>query len=192
MVAKKHQNPSGGLNEAGRKHFKRTEGSNLKRPQRTGSDGRRVSFAARFGGMAGPLKDSKGRPIMNSFDAYRDMHNSEHCELVENKVLKFTKVKDKSLEKHLKVVTKKVGAKLEKISGGFAVSDTDMRGFTAVVDYIFDKSIKKNMLDGGGMSDVTMSNESNNQMWEDAIEENIERGIMRKMRKGRVAKGMPR
>ena len=137
-------------------------------------------------------KDSKGRPIMNSFDAYRDMHNSEHCELVENKVLKFTKVKDKSLEKHLKVVTKKVGAKLEKISGGFAVSDTDMRGFTAVVDYIFDKSIKKNMLDGGGMSDVTMSNESNNQMWEDAIEENIERGIMRKMRKGRVAKGMPR
>ena len=137
-------------------------------------------------------KDSKGRPIMNSFDAYRHMQDSEHCELVEGKVLKFTKVKDKSLEKHLKVVTKKVGAKLEKISGGFAVSDTDMRGFTAVVDYIFDKSIKKNMLDGGGMSDVTMSNESNNQMWEDAIEENIERGIMRKMRKGRVAKGMPR
>ena len=105
-------------------------------------------------------KDSKGRPIMNSFDAYRDMHNSQHCELVENKVLKFTKVKDKSLEKHLKVVTKKVGAKLEKISGGFQVSDTDMRGFTAVVDYIFDKSIKKNMLDGGGMSDVNMVSES--------------------------------
>ena len=105
-------------------------------------------------------KDSKGRPIMNSFDAYRHMQDSEHCELVEGKVLKFTKVKDKSLEKHLKVVTKKVGAKLEKISGGFAVSDTDMRGFTAVVDYIFDKSIKKNMLDGGGMSDVTMANES--------------------------------
>ena len=104
-------------------------------------------------------KDSKGRPIMNSFDAYRDMQNAEHCELIEDKVLKFTKVKDKSLEKHLKVVTKKVGAKLEKISGGFAVSDTDMRGFTAVVDYIFDKSIKKNMLDGGGMSDVNMVSE---------------------------------
>ena len=104
-------------------------------------------------------KDSKGRPIMNSFDAYRDMQNAEHCELVEGKVLKFTKVKDKSLEKHLKVVTKKVGAKLEKISGGFQVSDTDMRGFTAVVDYIFDKSIKKNMLDGGGMSDVNMVSE---------------------------------
>ncbi len=41
---------------------------------------------------------------MNSFDAYRDMQNAEHCELVEGKVLKFTKVKDKSLEKHLKVV----------------------------------------------------------------------------------------
>ena len=105
-------------------------------------------------------KDAQGRPIMNSFDAYRDMNNSEHCELVEGKVLKFTKVKDKSLEKHLKVVTKKVGAKLEKISGGFQVSDTDMRGFTAVVDYIFDKSIKKNMLDGGGMSDVNMVSEN--------------------------------
>ena len=32
MVAKKYQNPSGGLNEAGRKYFKRTTGANLKRP----------------------------------------------------------------------------------------------------------------------------------------------------------------
>ena len=62
MVAKKYQNPKGGLNEAGRKYFKRTEGSNLKAPQKTGTDGRRVSFAARFGGMDGPLKDDKGRP----------------------------------------------------------------------------------------------------------------------------------
>ena len=29
MVAKKFQNPKGGLNEAGRKHFKRKEGSNF-------------------------------------------------------------------------------------------------------------------------------------------------------------------
>ena len=32
MVAKRFQNPSGGLNEAGRKHFKKTEGANLKPP----------------------------------------------------------------------------------------------------------------------------------------------------------------
>ena len=32
MVAKKYQNPSGGLNEAGRRYFKRTTGANLKRP----------------------------------------------------------------------------------------------------------------------------------------------------------------
>jgi hypothetical protein len=62
MVAKKYQNPKGGLNERGRKYFKRTEGSNLKRPQKKGTDGRRVSFAARFSGMKGPMKDSKGRP----------------------------------------------------------------------------------------------------------------------------------
>ena len=62
MVAKRFQNPEGGLNEAGRKHFKRTEGANLKKPQKTGTDGRRVSFAARFAGMKGPMKDEKGRP----------------------------------------------------------------------------------------------------------------------------------
>lgn len=60
--SKEHQNPSGGLNEKGREYFNRTEGSNLKRPQKTGTDGRRVSFAARFSGMKGPMKDSKGRP----------------------------------------------------------------------------------------------------------------------------------
>jgi|TARA_E500000318_G_scaffold107812_1_gene117644 hypothetical protein len=62
MVAKRFQNPSGGLNEAGRRHFKKKEGSNLKRPQKSGKDGRRVSFAARFAGMSGPMKDKKGRP----------------------------------------------------------------------------------------------------------------------------------
>ncbi len=62
MVAKKFQNPKGGLNEAGRKHFKRTEGSNLKRPLKTGTSPRRVSFACRFAGMKGPMNDSKGRP----------------------------------------------------------------------------------------------------------------------------------
>lgn len=62
MVAKKHQNPSGGLNEAGRKHFEKKDGGNLRRPQNSGTDGRRVSFAARFGGMAGPLKDKNGKP----------------------------------------------------------------------------------------------------------------------------------
>ena len=62
MVAKKFQNPKGGLNEAGRKHFKKTEGANLKAPVKSGVNPRRVSFAARFAGMKGPMKDDKGRP----------------------------------------------------------------------------------------------------------------------------------
>tara|TARA_R100001440_G_scaffold30790_1_gene49197 strand:- start:3095 stop:3367 length:273 start_codon:yes stop_codon:yes gene_type:complete len=62
MVKKAHQNPEGGLNEEGRRHFERTEGANLKRPLRTGTSPRRVSFAARFAGMKGPMKDEKGRP----------------------------------------------------------------------------------------------------------------------------------
>lgn len=62
MVAKKYQNKSGGLNAAGRAYFKRTEGSNLKAPVKSGTNPRRVSFAARFAGMKGPMKDEKGRP----------------------------------------------------------------------------------------------------------------------------------
>jgi predicted DNA-binding protein len=142
--------------------------------------------------LIGALNNKMRMESTNLMDTYRLIGEQKVEFLEEEKKLKFTNIKDKTLEKHLKAVTKKVGAKLEKISGGFAVSDTDMRGFTAVVDYIFDKSIKKGMLDGGGMSDVTMANENNNQMWEDAIEENIERGIMKKMRRGKVAKGMPR
>ncbi len=61
-MKKEHQNPKGGLTEAGRKFFKRTEGANLKEPVKTGTNPRRVSFAARFGGMDGPLVDDKGRP----------------------------------------------------------------------------------------------------------------------------------
>jgi len=62
MVAKKYQNPKGGLNEAGRKHFESKDGGNLKAPVKTGTNPRRVSFAARFAGMAGPMKDDKGQP----------------------------------------------------------------------------------------------------------------------------------
>ena len=62
MVAKKYQNPKGGLNAAGRKYFKRKEGSNLKSPVKKGVNPRRISFAARFAGMKGPMKDEKGRP----------------------------------------------------------------------------------------------------------------------------------
>ena len=61
-MRKEHKNPKGGLTAAGRKFFKRTEGSNLKAPVKKGTNPRRVSFAARFAGMKGPMKDEKGRP----------------------------------------------------------------------------------------------------------------------------------
>jgi hypothetical protein len=62
MVKKAHQNPKGGLNEVGRKHFERKDGGNLKAPVKTGTNPRRVSFAARFAGMKGPMKNEKGEP----------------------------------------------------------------------------------------------------------------------------------
>ena len=62
MVAKKHQNPSGGLNAAGRAYFKRTEGSNLKAPVKSGDNPRRASFLARMAGNSGPERNAEGEP----------------------------------------------------------------------------------------------------------------------------------
>ncbi len=58
---KEGKNPKGGLNAKGRASA-RAQGSNLKAPVKSGTNPRRVSFAARFAGMKGPMKDSKGRP----------------------------------------------------------------------------------------------------------------------------------
>ena len=62
MTLKKHQNPEGGLNEAGRRHYERQDGGNLKSPVKSGVNPRRVSFAARFSGMNAKMKDDQGRP----------------------------------------------------------------------------------------------------------------------------------
>ena len=61
-MRKEHKNPRGGLTQKGRDFFKRKEGSNLKPPVKTGTNPRRVSFAARFAGMKGPMKNSDGTP----------------------------------------------------------------------------------------------------------------------------------
>jgi len=69
MPLKKHQNPEGGLNQAGRDFYNRTTGSKLKPPVSASeaasspkSAARRKSFCARMSGVKGPMKDEKGRP----------------------------------------------------------------------------------------------------------------------------------
>jgi len=56
LTEKKYQNPKGGLNDAGRKHY------GVKKPVSSGTNPRRVSFAARFAGMKGPMKKPDGSP----------------------------------------------------------------------------------------------------------------------------------
>lgn len=59
---KEGKNPSGGLNEKGRKSYEaENPGSDLKAPQPEGGP-RKRSFCARMGGVEGPMKDEKGRP----------------------------------------------------------------------------------------------------------------------------------
>lgn len=59
---KEGQNPEGGLNAKGRASYKAETGGTLKAPVKSGTNPRRVSFAARFGGMKGPMKKPNGEP----------------------------------------------------------------------------------------------------------------------------------
>ena len=71
MVAKRFQNPKGGLNQKGREFFKKTTGANLKRPVRSGDNPRRASFLARMGNMKGPeFKDGKPTRLLLSLRAW--------------------------------------------------------------------------------------------------------------------------
>tara|TARA_R100000808_G_C2116831_1_gene129208 strand:- start:371 stop:664 length:294 start_codon:yes stop_codon:yes gene_type:complete len=71
MVAKRFQNPKGGLNQKGRDFFKRTTGANLKRPIKSGDSPRRASFLARMGNMRGPeFKDGKPTRLLLSLRAW--------------------------------------------------------------------------------------------------------------------------
>jgi hypothetical protein len=70
---KEGKNPSGGLNEKGRKSYERENpGSNLKAPVKKGNNPRRASFLARMGNMKGPERDEKGRPtrLLKSLQAW--------------------------------------------------------------------------------------------------------------------------
>lgn len=59
---KEGQSKSGGLNAKGRASYNAQTGGNLKAPVKAGTNPRRVSFAARFAGMAGPMKKPNGEP----------------------------------------------------------------------------------------------------------------------------------
>jgi hypothetical protein len=59
---KEGKNPKGGLNAKGRASYNKETGGHLKAPVKSGTNPRRVSFAARFAGMAGPMKKPNGEP----------------------------------------------------------------------------------------------------------------------------------
>lgn len=59
---KEGKNKEGGLNAKGRASYNAQTGGHLKAPVKSGTNPRRVSFAARFAGMAGPMKKPNGEP----------------------------------------------------------------------------------------------------------------------------------
>jgi hypothetical protein len=59
---KEGKNPHGGLNAKGRASYHAETGGHLKAPVKSGTNPRRVSFAARFAGMKGAMKKPNGEP----------------------------------------------------------------------------------------------------------------------------------
>lgn len=69
MPLKKHQNPEGGLNAAGRAYYKKTEGAMLKRPVKAKeaakspkAAARRKSFCARSAGQMKKFPEAASDP----------------------------------------------------------------------------------------------------------------------------------
>ena len=56
------KNKAGGLNQKGRDSYNSETGGHLKAPVKSGTNHRRVSFAARFAGMVGAMKKPNGEP----------------------------------------------------------------------------------------------------------------------------------
>jgi len=56
------KNPEGGLNAKGRASYNAETGGHLKAPVKSGDNPRRISFAARFSGMKGPMQKPNGDP----------------------------------------------------------------------------------------------------------------------------------
>ena len=111
-------------------------------------------------------------------DAYKNKEYSFMESINEGRVLHFTQIKDKTLEKHLKVIAKKVGATVSKISGGFKVdADNDGRKLAQVVDYIFDKSLMKGLMSGGGMSRVQLVNEESGNVIDEGLGDMVGKSI---------------
>ena len=70
---KEGKNPSGGLNEKGRKSYEaQNPGSDLKAPVKAGNNPRRSSFLARMGNMPGPERKPNGEPtrLLKSLQAW--------------------------------------------------------------------------------------------------------------------------
>lgn len=69
---KEGKNPSGGLNEKGRRSYERENpGSDLKPPVKSGNNPRRASFLARMGNMPGPeRKNGKPTRLLKSLQAW--------------------------------------------------------------------------------------------------------------------------
>jgi hypothetical protein len=59
---KEGKNPEGGLNAKGRASYNKETGGHLKAPVKSGTNPRRVAFAARFSGMKGAMKKPNGEP----------------------------------------------------------------------------------------------------------------------------------
>jgi hypothetical protein len=76
---KEGKNPKGGLNAKGRASYNAETGGNLKAPVKSGTNPRRISFAARFAGMKGAMEKPNGDPTRKALALKAWGFNSIHA-----------------------------------------------------------------------------------------------------------------
>ena len=135
---KEGKNPKGGLNAKGRASAKK-QGSNLKRPLKTGTSPRRVSFAARFAGMKGPMKDSKGNDVVENKDNQEEIN----VEMMDNvKLTSKENSKYKKLETELEKL-KQENRELKRIEQSVPTKEKQDMNDLAKIESNKDIEVKK-------------------------------------------------
>ena len=127
------KDPKGGLTAAGRRHFKETEGANLKPGVRGAADTpekmrRKGSFLTRFfTNPSGPMKDSKGRPTRLALSATawgepvpQNAQDAAELAAKGRRLLeRYANTKEKSIEKEGEVTTGNMGAGIKNPTQGY-------------------------------------------------------------------------
>ena len=151
------KNPSGGLNEKGRKSYERENpGSDLKAPQPEGGP-RKRSFCARMSGVKGPMmkdgKPTRKKLALDKWKCNEEMGNIAHTKTKKGgkTIYKVNKNDEADAQKAMKNDPKYILGKTRVQSYKEEVEQIDELSKTTTANYLYKAKVDKNYVHSGKM-----------------------------------------